>query len=145
MTDVFVDVGRGHVRVVAPSVDVRTEPGAGLSDIGPAGAARVVTRAVRTAVAPIRGSRPPVARLVVGAPGVVTSATLAQAFADALADAFDPATTVLVVSDSAAWQVGAFAGGDGAAVALGTGAVTVARDGDTVVRLDGRGLLLGDV
>ena len=138
MTDVFVDLGRGHVRVVAPSVDVRTEPGAGLGDSGSAGAARIVARAVRAAVASP-------SRLVVGAPGVVTSAALAQAFADELAGAFDAATAVLVVSDSAAWQVGAFAGGDGAAVALGTGAVTVAREGDAVVRLDGRGLLLGDV
>ena len=52
---------------------------------------------------------------------------------------------VLVASDAAAWQVGAFAGGDGAVIALGTGAAVVARDRGVVTRLDGLGLLLGDV
>jgi N-acetylmuramic acid 6-phosphate etherase len=135
---VLVDLGRSHVRVVAPGVDVRTDRGAGLADAGgPVGAARLCLAAVHAAL----DADP--AELAVCAPGVVTDPGLARAFADALAAG--GATAVTVVSDSAAWQAGAFAGGDGAVVAVGTGAVVVARSGDTVTRLDGLGLLLGDV
>ncbi|SHH40822.1 N-acetylmuramic acid 6-phosphate etherase [Jatrophihabitans endophyticus] len=151
VTDVLVDLGRSHTRVVvdpadggvaAQPVDVRSGRGAGLVDAaGAIGAARTAAAAVRAAVA-----LPERWRLAVCAPGVVTAPARAQEFADALAGAFDPAPSeVLVVSDSAAWQAGAFAGGDGAVVALGTGAVVVARDGATITRLDGRGLLLGDI
>ncbi len=145
--DVLVDVGRSHIRVVAGgptgnAVDVTVPRGAAvLGADGAAAAARAVVAAVRAAATPA-----PHWRLAVCAPGVATDLAAAQSFADALRTAFEPAPTdVLVVSDSVAWQAGAFAGGDGAAVALGTGAVTVARDGDSFVRLDGRGLLLGDL
>lgn len=140
--DVLVDLGRSHSRVVAPGVDVRTGRGAGLADAaGPTGAARVTAAAVRSAAAPAAPWR-----LAVCAPGVVTAPELAIEFADALAVAFDdPPDDVLVAGDSAAWQVGAFAGDNGAVVALGTGAVVTARTASGIVRLDGLGLLLGDI
>ncbi len=136
---VLVDLGRSHVRVVCGDVDTRSDGGAGLSDHGPAAAAALVASAVRPACPDLAG-----ARLAVGAPGVVTAPELAAEFAHALRSAL-PVAQVLVVSDSAAWQAGAFGGRDGAVVAVGTGAVTVARHDGRVRRLDGRGLLLGDV
>ncbi|WP_460602770.1 N-acetylmuramic acid 6-phosphate etherase [Jatrophihabitans fulvus] len=138
--DVLVDLGRSHVRALgAGGTPVFVPRGAGLVDAaGPLAAARLVAGAVRPPDGPWR--------LAVCAPGVVTAPAAAQEFADHLAGCFaDDPVRVLVASDSAAWQAGAFAGADGAAVALGTGAVVVARHGDSVTRLDGRGLLLGDV
>ncbi len=140
--EVLVDLGRSHIRVVAPGVDERRDGGAGLGDAGgPEAASRLVAAAVRAACPAAVG------RLAVCAPGVATDAAAAQAFADALARDTDTASDghVLVASDAAAWQVGAFAGGDGAVIALGTGAAVVARDRGIVTRLDGLGLLLGDV
>ena len=150
MTDVrvLVDLGRSHVRAVVDDVEYVAEPGAGIGDSsGSHAAVAVVADAVRAVLARTGGeARDGGWQLAVAAPGVAGAPDLAAAAATALGAAFDPApSTVLLVSDSAAWQVGAFDGRDGAVVALGTGAVVVARDRGTVRRYDGLGLLLGDV
>lgn len=145
--DVAVDVGRTHCRIRATAGDGRVTRdrslgGAGLGDVaGPGGIEAVVRAAVRSAV----GDPPPPWRLAVALPGTETGRGQADELAAALVRgwATEPGT-VLVVSDSAAWQVGAFGGGDGIVLAVGTGAVAVSRRGGRVRRADGFGILLGD-
>ena len=143
---VLVDLGRGHVRAVRGDVEVVHGSGAGLGDDdGGTAATTAVGGAVRAVLARTGGERRDVGwQLAVAAPGVATSPALANTLGRALLAALRP-EAVLLVGDSAAWQVGAFDGGDGAVVALGTGAVVAAHDGQQVTRYDGLGLLLGDV
>ena len=170
--DISVDVGRSHCEVVrhagADSQDgvagptttrvtttrsstTRSSAGAGLGDV--TGIAGVVT-VVRAAVGdPQSGSGAHLTarrggsgwRLAVALPGVETDPARAAALSRALAAGWAvPPVAVLVVSDSIAWQVGAFAGADGVVLAVGTGAVAVGLVDGGVNRADGYGLLLGD-
>lgn len=158
--DVCVDVGRSHCEVArhdgaGETTTTRWSTGAGLGDV--TGVAGVVS-VVRTAVGdPSRGSGAPRGprsgapssgsswRLAVALPGVETDPARAGALLRALAAAWTvPPVDVLVVSDSIAWQVGAFAGADGIVLAVGTGAVAVGLLDGRTARADGFGLLLGD-
>lgn len=145
---VLVDLGRSHVRAVLGDVEHVAGVGAGLGD---GGGTDLAVAAVAGAVRAVRSRAGAETvdggwQLAVAAPGVASARDLAEAAARDLATALHPPpSTVLLVSDSVAWQVGAFDGRDGAVVALGTGAVVVARHGRQVRRYDGLGLLLGDV
>lgn len=150
--DICVDVGRSHCEITRHDgtqepTTARSTPGAALGDAtGVAGIAAVVRAAVgdpsdASAAHGNRGGW----RLAVALPGVETDPHRAAALADALAAAWTvPPLAVLVVSDSIAWQVGAFGGGDGVVLAAGTGAVAVGLLDGRVARADGFGLLLGD-
>lgn len=153
--DICVDVGRSHCEVVRHGgadepTTTRSSTGAGLGDVS--GVAGVVT-VVRTAVGePLSRSGAHNGdhsggrwRLAVALPGVETDRVRAAELSRALAAGWAvPPVAVLVVSDSAAWQVGAFAGDDGVVLAVGTGAVAVGLLDGRVTRADGFGLLLGD-
>lgn len=150
--DICVDVGRSHCEVARHDgtdepTTTRSTAGAGLGDVtGVARVAAVVRAAVgdpseASGAHDDRGGW----RLAVALPGVESDPGRAAALADALAAAWTvPPLAVLVVSDSIAWQVGAFGGGDGVALAVGTGAVAVGLLDGRVARADGFGLLLGD-
>ena len=124
MSEALVDLGRSHVRVVSATSTPAATAGRGSATPAPAAAAALVAPAVRPACPDLAG-----ARLAVGAPGVVTAPELAGRVRRTRCVRRCRWPEVLVVSDSAAWQAGAFGGGDGAVVAVGTGAVSVARHG----------------
>lgn len=158
--DVCVDVGRSHCEVLRQDGTddpgtTRSSVGAGLGDVtGVAGVVAVVRTAIGDPAPGSSAHRDPQNgvragdgewRLAVALPGVETDPGRAAALLRALAGAWAvPPVAVLVVSDSIAWQVGAFAGDDGIVLAVGTGAVAVGLLDGRVTRADGFGLLLGD-
>lgn len=153
--DVCVDTGRSHVLVARWDArgDVTREHrtgGAGLGDVsGVAGVAAVVQAAVSRTNPTEAAAGDPAGerewRLAVALPGVETDRARAVALADLLGAGWErPPHLLVVVSDAIAWQVGAFAGGDGVVLAVGTGAVAISREGARTGRGDGFGLLLGD-
>ena len=140
MTLVTVDLGRSGARVVHPEGRHVTTTGAGLGDPGgPGGVAAVLRAAI--------GEPPPGAwSLAVGVPGALSLPDDAAELAEALTGGWArPPEEVTVTSDVVAWHAGAFDGGPGVVLVVGTGAVALGVSPTGALRrVDGHGLLLGD-
>ena len=141
-----VDLGKTTCRVRALRDgqvvgDVRVPGARGLADPGGADAARAAIAAGLVVVRREAGL-PDDARfdvLAVGAAGSEAAPALGPALLASL-----PTRELVLTSDSITSHAGAFSGGAGAVVAMGTGAVAVGLGSRGLVRVDGLGYWLGD-
>lgn len=139
MTSVAVDIGGSGSRIVALDDPARMVSGPALIVTD----GRADHAAVIAALAEALGAVGQVDAVAIGA-----AALLAHGDPKALAAAASaawPGAVVVVASDALTAALGAWGDGGGAVVAAGTGSVAFATDlGDTWVRADGWGHLLGD-
>ncbi|MFC5065479.1 BadF/BadG/BcrA/BcrD ATPase family protein, partial [Actinomycetospora atypica] len=140
MSLVAVDLGRSGARVVHPGGRRVTTTGAGLGDPGGAGGVAAVLRGAVGDIPPGPWS------LAVGVPGAMALPDDAAELAEALTGGWArPPDEVAVTSDVVAWHAGAFDGGSGVVLVVGTGAVALGvSPAGALRRVDGHGLLLGD-
>ena len=145
-----VDLGKTSCRVRAVRLDSRGAhhvgtaevPGArGLADPGGVDVARAAIVAGLAAVRREAGLAADTVFdvLTVGAAGTEAAGELGASLATGL-----PVRELVLTSDSITSHVGAFGGGDGAMVAIGTGAVGIGLGPEGLVRVDGLGYWLGD-
>jgi len=141
-----VDLGKTGCRAVLWIGGVATSgaaPGApGLAAPGGLAAAEGAILAVARPLLQTAGLAR-LARASIGAAGALAALELAAELASRLA-AVLPADEALVASDAVMSHAGAFAGGPGIVLAIGTGSVALSLDEDGVRRADGWGPLLGD-
>jgi len=141
-----VDLGKTSCRAMLWAGDTATT-GAGTGAPGLAAPGGLL--AAEAAILAVAGSLlraaglPCVGVASIGAAGALAGPDLAAALASRLAVAL-PAGEVLVTSDAVMAHAGAFAGGPGVVLAIGTGSVALSLDASGWRRADGWGPLLGD-
>ena len=141
-----IDLGKTSCRVRAVRdghhIGTAQVPGArGLADPGGADAARASMAAGLAAVGRVAVLEADAVFdvVAVGAAGYEAAGGLGTALAVGL-----PARELVLTSDAITSHVGAFGGGEGAMVAIGTGAVAIGLGREGLVQVDGRGYWLGD-